>query len=404
MALFGRRKDKRDNLTIANPTDGNKNASLVAWLNSDNWLEDCEKLGYTSLKNCPEIITACGKIAEQVGNMTLYLMSNSESGDFRIVNELSYKLDINPNPVMTRKLFIEACVMNLLLYGDGNAVVLPHTRNGLLAYLEPIEPYRVCFYPNPENSPYKYYITIDGNRYEPDEVLHFRLNPDPNRLWLGAGIKVSGKLVSESLAKGSRTINDFNSNQYKPNVIVKVDATDEKFASPEGREKLLKSFFSSSKAGQPWLIPMDKFEVTSVKGLTLQDLAISDTMTDLREFAAAVVGVPPFVLGVGKYSKDEWNNFIQTTVRSVATEIQQELTAKLILSPKWYLKFNTLSLFDYSITDISDVYGGLYNQGIITGNEVRDRLGLEPKDGLDDLVRLENFIPIGESGNQNKLN
>lgn len=395
MALFGRRKEKRENTTTTNP-----NASLVAWLNSDNWTEACEKLGYTSLKNCPEIITACRKIAEQVSNMTLYLMVNAEGGDYRIINELSYKLDINPNPLMSRKLFIEACVMNLLLYGDGNSIVLPHTDGGILTSLEPIEPYRVHFYPSGNG----YYLTIDGKRYEPDEVLHFRLNPDPHKLWLGTGIHVSGRLVSDSLAKASRTINDFNSRQYKPNVIIKVDATDEGFASEKGRRKLLDSFFASSKAGEPWLLPMDKFDVTSVKGLTLQDLAISDTVKDLKEFAAAVVGVPSFVLGVGEYKKDEWNNFIQTTVRSVATTLQQEMTQKLIISPKWYLKFNTLSLFDYSISEISTVYGGLYNQGIITGNEVRDRLGLEPMDGLDELVRLENYIPITESGNQKKLN
>ena len=394
MPLFGRRKEKRETMTISNP-----NASLVAWLNSDSWSDDCEALGYTSLKNCPEIITACRKIAEQIGNMTLYLMSNTAGGDIRIVNELSYKLDINPNPYYTRKLFIEAVVMNLLLYGDGNSIVLPHTKDGLLTSLEPVEPYRVAFYPEGNG----YYVTIDGNRYEPDEVLHFRLNPDPHRLWLGTGIKVSGRLVSDSLAKASRMINDFNSRQYKPNVIIKVDATDEGFASEQGRRKLLDSFFASSKAGEPWLIPMDKFDITSVKGLTLQDLAISDTVKDLKDFAAAVVGVPSFCLGVGEYHKDEWNNFIQTTVRSIATEIQQEMTSKLIVSPKWYLKFNTLSLFDYSIGEISSVYGGLYNQGIITGNEVRDRLGLEPLDGLDELVRLENFIPITESGNQNKL-
>lgn len=395
MALFGRRKEKRENTTTTNP-----NASLVAWLNSDNWTKECEKLGYTSLKNCPEIITACRKIAEQVSNMTLYLMANAEGGDYRIVNELSYKLDINPNPLMSRKLFIEACVMNLLLYGDGNSIVLPHTDGGILTSLEPIEPYRVCFYPSGNG----YYLTIDDKRYEPDEVLHFRLNPDPHRLWLGTGIRVSGRLVSDSLAKASRTINDFNSRQYKPNVIIKVDATDEGFASEKGRRKLLDSFFASSKAGEPWLLPMDKFDVTSVKGLTLQDLAISDTVKDLKEFAAAVVGVPSFVLGVGEYKKDEWNNFIQTTVRSVATTLQQEMTQKLIITPKWYLKFNTLSLFDYSISEIAAVYGGLYNQGIVTGNEVRDRLGLEPLDGLDELVRLENFIPITESGNQSKLN
>ena len=106
MPLFKKRKETRDNLTIANPAP-----SLLAWLNSDDFLGDAERLGYTSLKNCPEIITACRVIAEQISNMTLYLMANTDRGDVRIVNELSYKLDVNPNPLYTRKLFIMA-VMN----------------------------------------------------------------------------------------------------------------------------------------------------------------------------------------------------------------------------------------------------------------------------------------------------
>ena len=58
---------------------------------------------YTPLDKNPEIVTACRKIAELVGMLTIHIMENGESGDTRIVNELSAKLDINPNPIMTRK-------------------------------------------------------------------------------------------------------------------------------------------------------------------------------------------------------------------------------------------------------------------------------------------------------------
>lgn len=356
--------------------------------------------GYTSLDKCPEIISGCEKIASTIGGMTIHIMANTKNGDERIINELSRLLDISPSPYMTRKPFIESVVMNLLLYGNGNAIVLPHTANGYLGSLEIINPSRVRFESDSERG---YRVIIDGKKYDPDEVLHFRLNPDKNKSWLGTGLKFTARQVADSIKRASEMTNDYLTKQYKPSMIIKIDASDEGFASKDGRDKLLDEYFANSRAGKPWLLPMDKFEVQQVKPLTLQDLAINDQVKDLKKFAASILGIPAFALGVGDYKREEWNSFIQNTVRGIAITIQQELTAKLIISPKWYVKFNFASLYDYSLSELSAVYGGLYNQGIVSGNEVRDKLGLPPVDGLDELVRLENYIPITESGNQKKL-
>ena len=105
-----------------------KRSSVGLWLGSS----DCCPAGYTRLSDNPEVVTACRRIAELVGMLTIHIMENTESGDKRIINELSAKLDINPNPAMTRKTFIEAIVMNLLLYGDGNSIVQVNTHDGYL--------------------------------------------------------------------------------------------------------------------------------------------------------------------------------------------------------------------------------------------------------------------------------
>ena len=84
--------------------------------------------------------------------------------------------------------------------------------------------------------------------------------------------------------------------------------------------------------------------------------------------------------------------------------IQQEMTDKLIISPDWFLRFNTMSLMDWDIKTITTVFTALNDRGIVDGNEVRDRIGMGPREGLNELVMLENYIPSDRLGDQSKLN
>lgn len=373
---------------------------IALWL-SDN--EDFCVSGYTSLDKNPEIMTACRRIAELIGSMTIHLMSNTQRGDVRIVNELSRTIDITPISTMTRSHWMEAIVMNMLLYGEGNSVVWPHTWDGLLRSLEPIAASRISFLPMPEN-PYRYYrILIDGQAHDPESMLHFVHNPDKYYLWKGRGLTVSLKEVADSLKQAEATKKGFMKSKWKPSLIVKVDAMTEEFSGVEGRKKLREDYLETGEAGAPWIIPAQQFDVQEVRPLSLSDLAIADTVTLDKRTVASICGVPPFVLGVGEYDQKAWNSFIQNTVRPICTNIAQELTRKLIINPKWYLKFNVRSLMDWDLTQLYQVYGGLTDRGIVTGNETRDILGMSPLDGLDELTVLENFIPMDMIGNQSKL-
>lgn len=355
--------------------------------------------GYTSLDKNPEIMTACRRIAELIGMITIHIMSNTERGDVRIVNELSRKIDINPCSTMTRKTFIEAVVMNLLLYGRGNSVVQPHTSNGYLEDLIPIEASRVSFMGDTN----AYTIMIDGVPYTSDDVLHFVYNPNPHYLYKGQGITTQLKDVANNLKQAQTTINGFLKSKWKPSLIIKVDGLVDEFSNKSGRRKLIEEYVESGEAGAPWLLPADQFQVEQVKPLSLADLAISDTVELDKRTVASIIGVPAFLLGIDKYNAEEWNNFVNTTVKSIVIGLQQELTKKLIYSPDMYIRFNVMSLLDWDIETISSVFGSLSDRGFVTGNEVRDKLGMSPKEGLDELRVLENYIPYEMSGNQKKL-
>lgn len=357
--------------------------------------------GYVTLDKNPEIVTACSRIAELIASMTIYLMANTDRGDIRIKNELSRVIDINPNRWMTRSTWMTGIVMNMLLYGRGNAIVVPHTANGYLGNLEPITADRVGFIAE-KNGGYK--VTIDQKAYNPDNLLHFVMNPDPKYLWKGQGFTVALWDVARSLAQANATKQGFMRSEWKPSLIVKVDALADEFASPAGREKLLDNYITTAGAGQPWVVPAGTIDISTVKPLTLGELAISETVTLDKKTVASILGVPAYLLGVGEFSRDEWNAFVNNTVRPICREIEQEMTRKLIISERWYLMLNIASLYSYDLQTTASVYQGLMEHGIVTGNEVREKIGMEPRDGLDELILLENYLPIDRLGDQKKLN
>lgn len=355
--------------------------------------------GYTSLDQNPEIVAGCRKIAEVIGAMTIHIMQNTERGDERVINELSRKIDINPCSTMTRQTFIEAIVMNLLLYGKGNSVVKVYTEDGYLSDMEPVAANRVSY----QGDYTKYHVMIDGIPYAPDEVMHFVYNPDKVYLYKGQGVTAQLKDVADNLRQAQVTTNAFMKSKYKPSLIVKVDGMTEEFSSPKGRQKLINEYMNSGEAGAPWLIPAEQFEIEQIKPLSLSDLAISDNVKLDKQSVAAILGVPAFVLGTGEYKQDEWNYFVKTKIKTIVTGLQQEMTRKLIYSPNMYIKFNVLSVMDWDLTTIASVFGSLSDRGFVTGNEVRDKIGMSPKEGLDELRVLENYIPWDMAAAQKKL-
>nr|DAY58480.1 MAG TPA: portal protein [Caudoviricetes sp.] len=371
----------------------------VAFVTNSGW-ETLECAGYTSLAHNPEITTAVDTIARLIGSMTIHLMENTEHGDIRVRNELSRKVDIDPNQYMTRSAFVQWIVKTMMLDGNGNAVVYPETRRGILRDLRPVPAAFASFV----QDGWGYKVIIDGRQYDSDDVLHFVLNPGSFYPWLGEGYRVALSDVANNLKQATATEKGFMSSKWKPSIIVKVDSLTDEFSSPEGRRKLLEDYVETTEAGEPWMIPADQFSVEQVRPLTLSDLALADFVQLDKRTVAAILGVPPFVLGVGDFHREAWNNFISSTIMPIARMIEQELTRKLLVSPNWFFRFNVRSLYNYELRDMAQVADDQFVRGIMTGNEVRDWIGMPPLDGLNELVILENYIPRGMIGDQNKLN
>lgn len=389
---------KKANTTRGHPTQKRS----VVWYTDATNFDSLKCSGYTSLAQNPEIVAGVDTFARLVGAMTIHLMQNTKRGDVRITNGLSRIVDIEPNRFMTRSNFVHWIVRTMFIEGNGNAVVFPRTDNGYLRELIPIPAAYVAFVPFGE---WGYAIDIAGREFDPDNVLHFVINPSSFYPWKGEGYQVTLATVANNLKQASATENGFMSSKWKPSVIVKVDGLTEEFASPAGRKKLLEQYAQGTEAGEPWLIPAEQFEVQTVKPLTLSDLALAEFVKLDKKTVASILGMPTFVLGEGEFKRDEWNSFISTRIMPIAENIQQELTRKLLYAPDLYFRFNSRSLYNYDLKELAQVADDQYVRGIMTGNEVRDWLGMSPLDdpSMDELVMLENYIPRALSGDQTKL-
>ena len=383
----------RSEQSRADQTQSNQSQLLLC---SADTFDMMLRSGYTRLSENPEVVSAINFIADQLSIMTIRLMHNTKNGDERIKNELSRKVDIAPCKFLTRPQWVKKIVRDVLT--GGNSVHIPHYTGTVLDDIQPLPAPNVSFV----NENYGYKILYNGITLYPDEVLHFTHNEHPDTPWIGRGLRPILRPLVNRISQARTTATALMENPV-PSIIVKVDGLTEEFASKKGRKELGEQFLDSNERGRPWFIPAEAFAVEQVKPLNINDLAIPSTITLDKRTAAAIVGVPPFIVGEGKFDKEEYNNFVSTRMLPIARNVDQELTRKLIYSPNWYFQFNPRSLYSYSITELAEVDCNLVDRAIIDRNEARSDMGRDPREGLSELAILENYIPYSKIGDQKKL-
>ena len=354
--------------------------------------------GYHRLLDSPEVGAAIDRMTAVISSATIYLMRSSDKGDKRVKDRLSRFVDVTPWPGMaTRQVWMSWIVAQLLGEGDGNAFVLPRTRNGGREFAA-LEPMPGASATRTETG---YAVSWKGKVYGSDEVLHFRLFADPDEPWRGRGYRVRADRIAASLKQSTALKDRLASPDYKPPMIVSVD-TDADLADEEKRKAFRKAYLEDGDKGEPWILPAQLIKVDQIKPLTLADLAVKDTVELDKRTVAAIFGVPPFLLGIGEFKQAEYNSFIRTVILPICRGIEQELTDKLLESTDLYFRFNDRRLYAYDMRDLVEMDLALSDRGYLTGDEAREDAGRDPA-GLTDFRPLENYIPYDLSGNQKKL-
>ena len=384
MSIFSRKNAR-------SPTQKAKQRSCC-FLNFDDI--PCE---YISISDNEEIKKCVHIIANLTSNMTIMLMQNSKNGDIRIKDELAKKIDVKPNNSMTRKNFIYRLVSELCI--SGNCVIYPQYSDGYLSNLKFL-PH--CSFNASGDS---YIIKYANGTLNPDDCLHFVFNPDINEPFRGRGVYPFLRKTIADMSQEKATKTGFLKSKWKPSIIITVDSDVEELNEKDSRSKILNSYTETTEAGEPWLLPAGQVDVKTINPLTLKDLAVLESMTfDIRQVARAF-GIPPFMLGIGDFEVNEYNNFITTVIMPFATIIQEELTNKLLYASDRYFRFNPKSLLQYNLTEKMSFVKDMVSSGMLSRNEGRNEFDYSPVDesGMNDYIVLENYIPVSRVQDQKKL-
>ena len=385
MPLFKRKKQIRSSSPVA------------LWLQGEEAQNILIPNGYIPITKNEEVKKCIHKIADLVSSMTIMLMQNSQDGDIRLKNELSKKVDVYPNNYMVRKNFIYKVVADMLTHG--NSVVSPKHEGKLLENLTIWDMNGVIFNGDQEGYEIKYKLQT----IEPSEVLHFVLIPDDILWFKGQGFIPIVKDTIANLVQANTTKTGFLQSKWRPSLIIKVESDAEGMQIQDERKKILNSYVGDTENGEPWIVPASEIDVKEIRPLSLQDLAIQESITLDKKAVASAFGIPPFMVGVGNFNKDEYNNFINAVIMPIAKSIEQEMTKKLVYSPDWYFKFNFKSLMQYDLGELTTHVKEMVAGGMLNRNEGRNAFDYSPVEGLNEYVVLENYIPVAEVGNQKKL-
>lgn len=352
--------------------------------------------GYRSLADCPEVQTAIMRVAQMVSIMPIRLKRNGEHFDTRESNGLERLVDIEPTKgLYPRQIWIQTIVEDMLIHG--NAYVQPITKSGLIDELRKLAWSDV----SRNDGKYDYTISVNGIRVDRESVLNFPYNPDPNKPWIGRGLVVLPS-VAKALVQARETSNGLRENPIPP-IVVKVNGLTEELQSDEGRDKIEKRFLARRNKGKPWIVPGEAIDVKELKPLSIKDLAIPETMTLDTRLVASIVGVTPYMLGIGNFDRAAHNNMVANTLPPITQVIEQVLTAWILNRDDLHFVMDYMKLMSYDPENIREYMFSGFDRGVFNKNECRAAIGYEPTEDGDEYKALENYIPAKDAGNQKKL-
>ncbi len=295
-------------------------------------------------------------------------------------------LNRHPNPYQNADTFRRNLFLDMFI--DGNCFIY---FDGAYLYHLPAENVKIL----PDKKTFVRGYEYNQIKYKPEEIIHVSDN-STRSIYRGMS-RLNATKESINLLYSMR---DFQGNFFKngavPGLVLKTPNT----LSQKVKERLISSWsqkYNPKSGGRRPLILDGGLEIDSVSNVDFKNLDFEESVKNLEHTVLKVIGVPPILMEGGN------NANIRPNHRLMYQETVLPLVRKVIGGLERYFGYDLaaaleeLSPLQPELDDKAKYYSTLVNGGVLTPNEARVALRLEPIEGHDD-VRIPANI-AGSAGN-----
>lgn len=409
MGLFNRSMEKRD-VTLSNDTEFLKMLGIeIEGLSTD-------KLKEATYWTCMRIMT------DTISKLSLKLFRDSEDNGIEKQNKhyLYNMLKLRPNPFMSSSNFWKCVEFQRNHYG--HSVVYIDSIGGRVKALYPLDMGKVQIYIDNGNilssdtnissdTTEIWYVYTDNNgkqyKLRSGEVLHF-VGLTANGI---TGLSIRDYLATtiENSQAGGQYVNNYFKGGLQAKGLLQFTGD----ISTENMQKMRAKFetMASGLKNAGKILPMPLgFSFTPINTTMADAQFLELNQFSIKQITSAF-GIKSYMLNdlqSATYSNitEQQKDFYISTLQSILTMYEQELTYKLLTSKEvqngLYFRFNIDSILRSDIKTRYEAYRVGIQSGFLKINEVRALENLQAAEEGNTLICNGNMIPVSEAGNQYK--
>jgi len=319
---------------------------------------------------------------------------------------LAYLLKYEPNPLMTPHDFIYRVVT--LLYLNNNAFIYPvYDENTYkLKALYPIKPNSVEAVKDASGDLFLRFYFSDGKDYllPYESVIHMRRFYGVNDIFGGSGALSDHAAILKTIKINDSVLQGIDNairSSFQIKGLLKINGLLSERDKKAQKDEFDKALKESTQSGNSSIVPVDlKSEYVPLN--VDPKLVDSETLSFLHQKVINYFGVSEPIYK-NDYSEDEYNAFYEGTIEGIAIAFS-ETFSKALLSRNalergeqvvFYSERLQYASWNTKVTAIEKLMG----LGILSLNESRSLLGLEPIEGGDKRLQSLNYI---DADNANK--